>query len=117
MLTRMPAACSLFTVGAKLAPVRDEIEAALGRDLLTFLRDQADFVGHNAQSDVDNLGRVAHLEVELGHDVRAQPFDIALLTRTHCRNTRGDPWAPVCSQMLAMVIGSGSAFCDSGIEA
>ena len=79
MLTRMPAAWRRFTVGAKLAPMRDQIEAALGRDLLAFLRDQADFVGHDPEGEVENLGRVAHLEIELGHDVLAKPLEIASL--------------------------------------
>ena len=57
----------------------NEIESALRCDLLALLRHEANLIGLQEKSEVDQLGRVAHLEIELRHDVGAQPFQIALL--------------------------------------
>ena len=62
----------------ELGLVRNQIKAAFGRDLLALFRDKADFLGPNAQSNIDNLRRVAHLEIQLRHHVVAQALEITI---------------------------------------
>ena len=62
--------------------MRDEIEPALGRDLLAIFRDETHFIGLDAQREIRDLRRVAHFEIQLRDDVRAQTFDIAVLDVT-----------------------------------
>jgi hypothetical protein len=71
-----------------------------------------------ADSEVDDLGGVAHLEIELGHDIGPEPFEVALLyVATIRRRCAVIPLAPARSQRLAATTGSGSAFFESGIVA
>ena len=63
----------------ELAEGAGGVEAALGGDLAPVLRDEADILGKDAQGDGEDLGGVAHFEVELGDDALAQPEDVAIL--------------------------------------
>ena len=76
----------------QLGLVRDEIEPALRRHFLAFFRNETDFIRHNAQREVDDLGGVSHLEIEFRHERFAQSFDIAILNVSPIRaQMRGDP--------------------------
>ena len=55
------------------------IEAAFGGDFRAVLGNEADFLGQDAQRDLEDLGRVAHLEIELRIDALAQAEDVAIL--------------------------------------
>jgi len=83
----------------ELARVRDQIEAAFRRDLFAFLRDETDFVGHDAQRDIDNFRSIAHLEIQFRNYVCAQPFDIAVLNVSSVRAQMGGN--AVCSGPFA----------------
>ena len=76
----------------QLGLVRDEIESALGRDFLALFRNETDFIRHDTQREVDDLGGVSHLEIEFRHERFAQTFDVAILNVTPVRTQmRGDP--------------------------
>ena len=62
----------------QLFPMGDDIEASFRRDFLPFLRNEAHFIRHNPQCDIDDLRGVAQLEIELRHDIFAQPLDVAI---------------------------------------
>ena len=68
-----------FDGGFEFRSLRHDIEAAFGRDLFALFRNEADFIRHDAQGNIDNLRRVAHFEIQLRHDVFAQPLDVAIL--------------------------------------
>lgn len=65
--------------GREHLELADSVETALSGDLRAVLRHQADFLGQDAQGDVENLRRIAHLEVELRIDARAQALHILVL--------------------------------------
>ena len=65
--------------GLELLALRNDIEAAFGRNFLAFFGDETDFIGHNSQRNIDNLGRVSHFQIQFRHDVLAKPIDIAVL--------------------------------------
>ena len=58
------------------------IQPALGRHFATVLRDETDESGPGLQSDREDLGRVAHLEIQLGVDPPADLEDIGVLDVT-----------------------------------
>ena len=74
-----PDGLQAFDRAGQVAPLPNEIEAAFGRDLFPLFRDETDLVGLETESKIEDLGRVAHLEVELRHDVGAESFQIAIL--------------------------------------
>src|SRR5436190_8681971 len=57
----------------------DHIKPAFGGNFFTLFWDKADLLWLNAQRDINNLLCVAHLQIQLGHDVLAQAFDVSLL--------------------------------------
>src|SRR6267143_3723814 len=68
--------------GFQLSTMRNHIESAFRCNLFTFFRNEAGFVRHDAQGNIDNSRRVAHFEIQLRHDVVTQPLDIAILNVT-----------------------------------
>ena len=56
----------------------DTVEASLGRDFLTTLRDETDIRGENFQGDRHDLGRVPHLEIQLCPNGLFKPEDVAV---------------------------------------
>src|ERR1700737_5653932 len=56
-----------------------DIESTFRCYFLPFFRNETDFDGHNAQGNIDNVRRVPHFQIQLRHDVFAQPFDVAVL--------------------------------------
>ena len=90
-----PGRMQTFHRRSQFAFVPDEIESAFRCDLLALLGHEANFIGLQEKSEIDQLGRVAHLEIELRHDVGAQPFQIALLHMAAISpQMRGDPARP-----------------------
>jgi 8-oxo-dGTP diphosphatase len=63
----------------KFAFMPNEIKPAFGRDLGPFLGHKADFVRLKAECELENLRRVSHLEIELRHDIRPKPLEVAIL--------------------------------------
>src|SRR5438105_15305540 len=63
----------------KIAPIRDNIEPTLSRNLLTLLWNETNLVRTNSDCDFDDLRRVSHLEIQLRHDASSQSFHIAVL--------------------------------------
>src|SRR5260370_24873954 len=79
--------------------IRHNIETAFGRHFLALFWDKTDFVGHNSQSNIDNLRRVAHFQIQFGHDVLAKPIDVAVLYM-----------APVAAQMRNYPLRAGAIY-------
>src|ERR1051326_5899252 len=52
----------------EIAAVRHRIETAFGCHFRTFLWDEAYFIGSDADRHVENVGRIAHLKIQFGHD-------------------------------------------------
>jgi hypothetical protein len=46
----------------------NHIEPAFGRYFLAIFRNQTDLVRQNPQCGLNNLRRISHLKVQLGHD-------------------------------------------------
>ena len=57
----------------------NEIKSAFGGNLFALLGHEANFIRLKSQREINNLRRVAHLEIEFRHDIGAQPFQIAIL--------------------------------------
>src|ERR1700761_2821200 len=55
------------------------IESPFSRYFLTILRNQADFVRKDSECGLDNLRRIAHLEVQLRHDAASETEHISIL--------------------------------------
>ena len=68
-----------FHGGPQFTLVPAEIEATLGRDFLALLGDETNFIRLQEEREIDDLGRVADLEIELRHDVGPEPFQVAVL--------------------------------------
>jgi hypothetical protein len=68
-----------FYRGFKFLSMGCDIKTAFGRNFLSLLRDETDFIRHNAKGNIDNLGGVAHFEIQFGHDVLAQSRKISIL--------------------------------------
>src|SRR5207244_735908 len=68
-----------FNCRLQLLALRDDVETALRCNFFALFWDEADFVRNNSQSNIDNLGRVAHFQIQLGHDVLTESIDIAVL--------------------------------------
>ncbi len=66
-------------VGWSCLNCADGVQAALGGDLAPVLGDQADILGQHAEGDGEDLGGIAHLEVELRDDVFPEAEDVAVL--------------------------------------
>ena len=59
--------------------MRNHVESAFSCNLFTFFRNEAGFVRHDAQGNIDNFRRVAHFEIQLRDDVITQPLNISIL--------------------------------------
>ena len=76
--------------GFQLSAMRNHIEAAFGCHFFAFFRNEAGFVRHDAQGDIDNFWRVAHFEIQFCDDVVTQPLDIGILNVTTVGPEMGD---------------------------
>ena len=57
----------------------NDIETAFGCDLLALFWNEADFIRHDAQRDVNDLLGIAHFQIQFRHDVLSQSLDISVL--------------------------------------
>ena len=79
--------------GLEFFALRNHIETSLGRDFFAFFRDETSFIGHDAQGNIDNLGRVAHFEIQLRDNVFTQSLNVAVLNVAAIRpQMRNDPF-------------------------
>ena len=65
--------------GFKFFSLRYDIETSFGRNLLAFFWNETGLIWNDAQGNIDDLRRVAHFQVQLCHDICAQPLDITIL--------------------------------------
>jgi hypothetical protein len=77
--------------------MRDDIETSFGGNLLAFFRNKTDFIRHDAKRNIDNLFRIAHLQIQFRHDVLAQPLDISVLNVAAIGTQMGHDPASSCS--------------------
>src|SRR4051794_34054744 len=69
---------TLYSVLQSFAMCND-IETAFGCNLLALFRNEADFVRHDAQRNINNLFGIAHFQIQFRHDVPAQSLDNSIL--------------------------------------
>jgi len=74
----------------ELLSLRHKIETAFGRNFLPFFWHETHLVRHDAERHVNNLFGVAHFEIQFGHDVCPEPFDVAILDVAAIRPQMGD---------------------------
>src|SRR5271166_240991 len=91
--------------GLELAEVARGIEAALGGDLAAILWDEADILGQDAEGDGEDLGGVAHFEIQPGNDALAEAEDVAILDV-----------AAICAEVDGDGAGAGALACAGGEE-
>src|SRR6266496_970208 len=68
----------------------NDIKAAFRRNFFTLFGHEADLLWLNAQRNINNLLCVAHLQIQFGHDVLAQAFDVSLLNVAAISAKRGN---------------------------
>src|SRR5213596_1680421 len=68
----------------------NDIKAAFRRNFFTFFRNEADLLRLNAQRNINNRLRVAHLEIQFGHEVLAQAFQVSVLNMATVRAQMGN---------------------------
>ena len=74
-------ACGLEALycGFKFFFLRYDIETSFGRNLLAFLWNETGLIRNDTERNVDDLFGIAHFQVQLCHDICAQPLDITIL--------------------------------------
>src|SRR5439155_14514829 len=68
----------------------DDIKSAFGGNFFTLFRNETDLLRLNAQRDINNRLRVAHLEIQFGHEVLAQAFQVSVLNMATVRTQMGN---------------------------
>src|SRR5438046_3441239 len=63
----------------KFFSLRHNIETSFSSNLFAFLWNETCLIRNDEQGGIDDLWRVAHFEVQFGHDILSQPLDIAIL--------------------------------------
>src|SRR5437773_8314859 len=63
----------------KFSSLRHNIETSFSSNLFAFFWNETCLIRNDEQGGIDDLWRVAHFEVQFGHDILSQPLDIAIL--------------------------------------